>query len=164
MRAVKSLELTKAQHDWVNGWLELWGAWVSSGELDKWQFNIIWRFMQKAKGEAIPSRQMCNDDEGLFISQVVDAVMRIDEKAYQILLSYYVYGKSKLSIATYYQNIAKPRRMMTRAGGKWKKPSLRTCRREIDDILNASVYLIHNRLITVMKNPNTVDKMINSTQ
>ncbi|HGJ5879144.1 MAG TPA: antiterminator, partial [Arsenophonus nasoniae] len=86
-----------------------------------------------------------------------------DEKAYQILLSYYVYGKSKLSIATYYHNIAKPRRMMTRAGGRWKKPSRITCRREINDILNASVYLIHNRLITVMKNQKIVDKMINST-
>ncbi|QBY44144.1 antiterminator Q family protein (plasmid) [Arsenophonus nasoniae] len=161
MRAVKSLELTKAQYDWVNGWLELWGAWVSSGELDKWQFNIIWRFMQKAKGEGIPSRPMCNDDEGLLISQVVDAVMRIDEKAYQILLSYYVYGKSKLSIATYYHKIAKPRRMMTRAGGRRKRPSPRTCRREIDDIFNASLYLIHNRLLTVMKNQNTVAKMIN---
>lgn len=152
MRAVKSLELTKEQYDWVNHWLELWGAWVYSGELDKRKFNIIWRFMQKAKCEVIPSRPMCNDDEGLLISQIVNSVMWVDERAYKILLSYYVHGKSKLSIATYYHKTAKPRRMMTRAGGRWKRPSRITCRREIDDILNASVYLIHNRLLTVMKN------------
>ncbi|MFS1581499.1 MAG: antiterminator, partial [Candidatus Arsenophonus phytopathogenicus] len=59
--------------------------------------------------------------------------------------------------------IAKPRRMMTRAGRRWKRPSRITCRREIDDILNAGVYLIHNRLLTVMKNQKTVAKMINLT-
>ncbi|HGJ5863801.1 antiterminator Q family protein [Arsenophonus nasoniae] len=158
MRTVKSLELTKAQYDWVNGWLELWGAWVSSGELDKWQFNIIWRFMQKAKGEAIPSRPMCNDDEGLLISQVVDAVMRVDERAYKILLSYYVYGKSKLSIANYYHKSSQPRRMMTRGGGRWKKPSFGTYRNEIDDILNASLYLVYNMLSNVIKNANFAAK------
>ncbi|MDR5615558.1 MULTISPECIES: antiterminator Q family protein [unclassified Arsenophonus] len=163
MKAVKSLELTKAQYDWVNHWLELWGAWVYSGELDKWQFNIIWRFMKKAKGESISSRPMCRDDEGLIISEVVNSVMRVDERAYNILLSYYVHGKSKLSIATYYHKTAKPRRMMTRAGGRWKRPSPRTCRREIDDIFNASLYLIHNRLLTVMKNKNSVAKVVNFT-
>ncbi|MFM1308766.1 antiterminator, partial [Yersinia enterocolitica] len=28
---VTQLKLTKEQHDWINGWLELWGAWVYSG-------------------------------------------------------------------------------------------------------------------------------------
>ncbi|HGJ5876713.1 MAG TPA: antiterminator Q family protein [Arsenophonus sp.] len=163
MRAVKSLELTKEQYDWVNHWLELWGAWVYSREIDKWQFNIIWRFMQKAKGEAIPSRATCSDDEGLLISQVIDSVLLIDERAYQILLSYYVHGKSKLSIATYYHKTAKPRRMMTMAGGRWKRPSPRTCRREIDDIFNASLYFIYKRLLNVMKNRNFAAKMVNIT-
>ncbi|MFV9998434.1 MAG: hypothetical protein AB8W37_13170 [Arsenophonus endosymbiont of Dermacentor nuttalli] len=62
MRVVKSLELTKAQYDWVNHWLELWGAWVYLGELDKWQFNIIWRYIKRVKGEVIPSRPMCSDE------------------------------------------------------------------------------------------------------
>ncbi|MFS1539806.1 MAG: antiterminator Q family protein [Candidatus Phlomobacter fragariae] len=158
---MRELELIKAQYDWVNHWLELWGGWVYSGELDRWQFNIIWRYMKQARGEIMPLRRMCSDDEGLLISQVVDSVMRIDERGYQILLSYYVHGKSKLSIANYYHKTAKPRRMMTRAGGRCKKPSRITCRREIDDILNASLYLIYNRLLNVMKSSN---KIPNSSQ
>ncbi|EAC1666145.1 antiterminator, partial [Salmonella enterica] len=29
--SIRELNLTKEQHDWLNGWLELWGAWVYSG-------------------------------------------------------------------------------------------------------------------------------------
>ncbi|STJ19482.1 phage antiterminator Q protein [Escherichia coli] len=36
------------------------------------------------------TRPMCNDDDGMLISQVVDSVMYIDKKAFGILLSYYV--------------------------------------------------------------------------
>ncbi|HFM4338690.1 TPA: antiterminator, partial [Escherichia coli] len=25
---IRELNLTKEQHEWLNGWLELWGAWV----------------------------------------------------------------------------------------------------------------------------------------
>ena len=25
--SIRELNLTKEQHDWLNGWLELWGAW-----------------------------------------------------------------------------------------------------------------------------------------
>ncbi|MCV5792218.1 antiterminator, partial [Escherichia coli] len=24
---IRELNLTKEQHEWLNGWLELWGAW-----------------------------------------------------------------------------------------------------------------------------------------
>lgn len=33
--SIRELNLTKEQHDWLNGWLELWGAWVYSGRLEK---------------------------------------------------------------------------------------------------------------------------------
>ncbi|MBJ2645038.1 antiterminator, partial [Salmonella enterica subsp. enterica serovar Typhimurium] len=26
--SIREFNLTKEQHDWLNGWLELWGAWV----------------------------------------------------------------------------------------------------------------------------------------
>ncbi|EKY9445450.1 antiterminator, partial [Escherichia coli] len=26
--SIRELNLTKEQHEWLNGWLELWGAWV----------------------------------------------------------------------------------------------------------------------------------------
>ncbi len=32
---IRELNLTKEQRDWLNGWLELWGAWVYSGRLEK---------------------------------------------------------------------------------------------------------------------------------
>ncbi|HAX7362663.1 TPA: antiterminator, partial [Escherichia coli] len=30
---IRELNLTKEQQEWLNGWLELWGAWVYSGRL-----------------------------------------------------------------------------------------------------------------------------------
>lgn len=32
MSYIGEKELTKEQFDWLNGWLELWGAWVHSGD------------------------------------------------------------------------------------------------------------------------------------
>ncbi len=57
------------------------------------------------------TRPMCNDDDGMLISQVVDSVMYIDKKAFGILLSYYAHGSSKRAIASYYHATAKPRKM-----------------------------------------------------
>lgn len=28
--SIRELNLTKEQHDWLNGWLELWGAWCNA--------------------------------------------------------------------------------------------------------------------------------------
>lgn len=44
--SIRELNLTKEQHDWLNGWLELWGAWVYSGRLEKRMSSVIAKFME----------------------------------------------------------------------------------------------------------------------
>lgn len=144
--SIRELNLTKEQHDWLNGWLELWGSWVNSGKLDKRQSNMIAKFMESVEPCKYPSRPMCNDDDGRLISQVVDSVLRIDAKAMGILLSYYAHGSSKRAIASYYHKTAKPRKLMGRLGEGWRKPSFGTCRNEIDQILGASLFMIYQPL------------------
>lgn len=91
---IRELNLTKEQHEWLNGWLELWGAWVYSGRLEKRMSSVIAKFMESVEPGRVMTRPMCNDDDGMLISQVVDSVMYIDKKAFGILLSYYAHGSS----------------------------------------------------------------------
>ncbi|PVZ79523.1 antiterminator [Serratia sp. S1B] len=144
--AVKELNLTAEQHNWLNGWLELWGAWVYSGRLEKRQSNVIARYMESMEPSSYRARAKCNDDDGMLISQVVDSVMSIDKKAFGILLSYYAHGSSKRAIATYYHQTAKPRKFNGRLGEEWRKPSFGTCRNEVDQILSASLFLLYQPL------------------
>ncbi|QCT21780.1 antiterminator [Jejubacter calystegiae] len=158
--SVGELELTKEQHDWINGWLELWGAWVYSGRLEKRRGSMISRFMESVEPSRIMTRPMCNDDDGMLISQVVDSVMCIDKKALGILLSYYSCGASKRAIASYYHKTAKPRKIdRGRRGEGWRKPSEETCRKEVAQILNASLYLLHYPLQSAFKNRKRVEKI-----
>ncbi|QTL40580.1 antiterminator Q family protein [Xenorhabdus budapestensis] len=143
-------QLTKEQHNWIDGWLNLWGAWVHSGRLDVSHVNMIYKFMASVEPISAKSRPMCNDDEGMLISQVVDAVISIDKEAYSILLSYYAHGASKLSISTYLHEKAKPRLMQSRGGNKLRKPSLMSIRREVTEKLEASLYLLHEPLKNAM--------------
>ncbi|EEU9510095.1 hypothetical protein FWY33_12160 [Escherichia coli] len=98
--SIRELNLTKEQHDWLNGWLELWGAWVYSGRLEKRMSSVIAKFMESVEPGRVMTRPMCNDDDGMLISQVVDSVMYIDKKAFGILLSYYAHGSSTGSDTT----------------------------------------------------------------
>lgn len=149
--AVREYKLTKEQHGWLNGWLELWGAWVYSGRLDKRQSSIIAQYMAKVEPSGIPSRPMCNDDDGLLISQVVDSVMCIDKRAFGILLSYYAHGSSKRAIASYYYKTAKPRKINCgRMGEGWRKPSEETCRKEITEVLNASLFILYQPMLNAI--------------
>lgn len=157
--SVRELTLTREQHDFVDGWLQLWGAWVYSGRLDKRQSSVIAQYMATVQPQSYPSRPMCNDDDGLLISQVVDSVMCIDVKAFGILLSYYAHGSSKFSIASYYHKVASPRKMSGSASGKIRRPSIATCRREVDEILTASVYLIYFPLAKAISERKRVDKI-----
>ncbi|HBD5450233.1 TPA: DUF1133 family protein [Escherichia coli] len=102
---------------------------------------------------------MCNDDDGMLISQVVDSVMYIDKKAFGILLSYYAHGSSKRAIASYYHATAKPRKMCGRGGEGWRKPSLATCRNEIDDILKASLFVLYQPMQNAFKMRKRVEKV-----
>ena len=156
---VRELNLTKEQHDWLNGWLELWGAWVYSGRLEKRQSSVIAQYMATVEPQQVMSRPMCNDDDGMLISQVVDSVMCIDKKAFGILLSYYAHGSTEHAIAVYSHKVAIPRKIATRGGNRLKKPSLATCRREVKEILSASQYMIHFPLLKAMNERKKVGKI-----
>ncbi|AWK15349.1 antiterminator Q family protein [Candidatus Fukatsuia symbiotica] len=143
---VAQLRLNNEQYHWVNHWLERWGAWVYSGRLEKPQSSIIAHYMAKVNPQESPTRLMCNDDDGLLISRVVDTVMRVDIKAFKIVLSYYVQCTSRRAIANYYHHCASPRKMNGRGGDRVKKPSFGTCRNEIDAILEAAVWLLYQPL------------------
>ena len=157
--SIREINLTKEQHDWLNGWLELWGAWVYSGRLEKRMSSVIAKFMESVEPGRVMTRPMCNDDDGMLISQVVDSVMYIDKKAFGILLSYYAHGSSKRAIASYYHKSAIPRKMSGRGGDKIKKPSLVTCRREVDEILNASLWMIYQPLYNAFISRKSVAKL-----
>lgn len=157
--SIRELNLTKDQHDWLNGWLELWGAWVYSGRLEKRQSSVIAQYMATVEPQSYPSRPMCNDDDGLLISQVVDSVMFIDKKAFGILLSYYAHGSTKYSIACYYHKVASARKMSGSGAGKMRRPSLATCRREVEEVLNASLYILYTPLLNAFNDREKVIKI-----
>ncbi len=156
---IRELNLTKEQHDWTSNWLEQWGAWVYSGRLERRMSSVIVQFMERVEPSRVMTRPMCNDDDGMLISQVVDSVMCIDKKAMGILLSYYAHGASKYSIASYYYRIATPRKMSGRGGERMRKPSLITCRREVDEILKASLFMIFPALDFAFKMRKKVGKI-----
>lgn len=135
--------LTREQQEWLEGWLELWGAWVYSGRLEKRMSSVIAQFMERADPKRVITRPMCNDDDGMLISQVVDSVMRIDTKAFGILLSYYSHGSTEYAIASYYHDTAKPRKVSRRGRERLGKPSLSTCRREVRETLDAARYFLY---------------------
>lgn len=159
MSYIGEKELTKDQLDWLNQWLELWGAWVHSGRIDIRKINMIYKFMQTVEPDKNPTRPMCNDDDGMLISQVVDSVIATDTQAYAILLSYYANGSSKLAIASYYHGVAKPRKMQTRGGNKIRRPSLGTCRNEVDDKLKAAQWVLYEPLRNAMNSRKRVGKI-----
>lgn len=68
---------------------------------------MIAQWMATVEPLRYPERPMCNDDDGMLISQVVDSVMCIDKKAFGILLSYYSHGSTEYAIASYYHKTAK---------------------------------------------------------
>lgn len=142
----KELQLTKEQHDWVDGWLQLFGAWVYSGRLEKRMSSMIAQWMATVEPQRYPERPMCNDDDGMLISQVVDSVMCIDKKAFGILLSYYSHGSTEYAIASYYHKTAKPRKVSLRGVERLSRPSLSTCRREVKEILDTARFIIYQPL------------------
>ncbi|MER1959733.1 DUF1133 family protein [Proteus vulgaris] len=163
MSYIGEKELTDEQFRWLDGWLNLWGAWVQSGRSGR-MINMIYKFMKTVEPNTTPSRPMCNDDEGMLISQVVDSVIATDTQAYGILLSYYAHGSSKLSIASYYHRVAKPRKMQTKGGNRFKKPSLGTCRNDVDAKLKAAQWLLYEPLRNAMNNRKRVAKVKKITE
>ncbi len=112
------LKLTKEQEDWLQPWLERWGAWVYTGRIEKRQSSIIAEYMATVEPRHYPERPICNDDDGMLITRVVDQRYAIDRRAFDLLLSRYVYGSSDRAIANYYHAVAKPRAMVNAMGNQ----------------------------------------------
>ncbi|MGW9793853.1 antiterminator Q family protein [Serratia sp. 121840015-1] len=141
------LKLTEDQEAWLHPWLERWGAWVYTGRLERRQSSIIAEYMATVEPQQYPTRPICNDDDGMLITRVVDQLYAIDRRAFGLLLSRYVHGSSDRAIAKYYHAVAKPRQMSRRCGSPaYRKPSHRTCRREVAEILSAAEYLLYQPL------------------
>lgn len=141
------LKLTKEQENWLQPWLECWGAWVYTGRLEKRQSSIIAEYMATVEPQNYPERPICNDDDGMLITRVVDLIYAIDRRAFGLLLSRYVHGSSDRAIAKYYYAVAKPRVMIRRNGQPgFRRPSHITCRREVSEILAAAEYLLYQPL------------------
>lgn len=149
---VHDMKLSDEQHQWIDGWLQQWGAWCYSGRLEKRMTSVIAKYMEAADPTRVmPSRPMCNDDDGMLISQVVDRVLAIDKKALGIIYSYYEFCASKREIASYLFGTAKPRKIIVGRGGNgWRRPSFRTCQREVDQILDAALWMIYRELYPAM--------------
>lgn len=141
------LKLNKEQEEWLQPWLERWGAWVYTGRMERRQSSIIAEYMATVEPRHYPERPICNDDDGMLITRVVDQLYAIDRKAFGLLLSRYVHGSSDRAIATYYHAVAKPRAMVRRNGQPgFRRPSHTTCRREVSEILAAAEYLLYQPL------------------
>lgn len=140
------LELTNEQFRWIDGWLQLWGAWTRTGRIDKPMMNMIAKFMATVQPQE-PSKPVCSDDDGLLISVVIrDYLKNIDENAWRVLFAYYVCDSSEIRIASWQHAISGPRLMRTRGENKYKKPSITTIRREVKAQINASLFCLYQPL------------------
>lgn len=156
MSSIKSISdglvLGAEQEAWLQGWLSKFGAWVYSGRLEKRQSSIIAEFMVTVEKRDYPEREMCNDDDGMLITKVVDKIYHIDRIAFTLLLLRYAFVSSDRAIARYYYGIAQPRQMVRRNRTlEYRKPSMATCRREVKEIIRSAEYLIYPHLYNAFK-------------
>lgn len=157
------LELTKEQHQWIDQWLQLWGAWSQSGKIDKAMINMIAKFMSTVEPQEA-SRPVCSDDDGMLIDAVIRHYLKnIDENAWRVIFAYYVCNASEIRIASWQHAVSKPRVMKTRAGNQYKRPSLSTIRREVKDVINASLYCLHQPLQNAFNEREIAKKMTNNS-
>lgn len=149
MRKFSELELTEKQEEFVDSWMYKWGAWVRSGRLDKAQVTIIALLMQSMI-PAEPSDQMCADDEGMMISQIVDQFFFKNDRALRfIVFSYYVNKCPVSRIAIKLRERCGEVRMQPCAGkSNIRSPSLQTVRRDVEKDLLLAKAIIHELLVT----------------
>ena len=156
MSSIKSisdgLTLDPEREVWLQGWLSKFGAWVYSGRLEKRQSSIIAEFMATVERRDYPEREMCNDDDGMLITKVVDRIYHIDRIAFTLLLLRYAFVSSDRAIARYYYGISQPRQMVRRNRTiEYRRPSMSTCRRESKEIIAYAEYLIYPHLYDAFK-------------
>lgn len=153
------LELTKEQHQWIDQWLQLWGAWSQTGKIDKAMINMIAKFMATVEPQQA-SRPVCSDDDGMMIDAVLRHYLKnIDENAWRVIFAYYVCNSSEIRIATWQHAVSKPRLMKTRAGNQYKRPSLSTTRREVKDTINAALFCLYQPLQNAFNSRENVRKV-----
>lgn len=153
------LELTNDQHQWVDQWLQLWGAWCQTGKIDKAMINMIARFMATVEPQQA-SRPVCSDDDGMLIDAVIRHYLKnVDENAWRVVFAYYVCNSSEIRIASWQHAVSKPRLMKTRGGNQYKHPSISTIRREVKQIINASLFCLYQPLQNAFNNRENVRKI-----
>ncbi|MDH2394628.1 antiterminator Q family protein [Providencia rettgeri] len=147
------LVLDKDREIWLQNWLSLFGAWVYSGRLEKRQGSMIAQFMATVERRSYPDRPMCSDDDGLLINNVFSIIYHLDIDAFKMLISRYVYCVSDRAIAKCRHDNYELRVMARRNGlPRERKPSMSTCRREVEEILKAAEYLLYQPLVDAFKN------------
>lgn len=147
------LQLDEEREAWLQNWLARFGAWVYSGRLVKRQSSMIAEFMATVERRSYPDRPTCSDEDGLLIQGVVDLLYHLDREAFKMLLARYVFCASDREIARQHHKACAPRVMARRNGMlRSRKPSLSTCRREVDEILKAAEYLLYQPLVDAFKN------------
>lgn len=153
------LELTNEQHQWIDQWLQLWGAWCQIGKIDKAMINMIAKFMATVEPQA-PSRPACSDDDGLLIDAVIRHYLKnVDENAWKVIFAYYVCNSSEIRIASWQHAVSKPRLMKTRAGNQYKHPSISTIRREVKQVINAALFCLYQPLQNAFNDRESVRKI-----
>ncbi|WP_434669152.1 antiterminator Q family protein [Klebsiella sp. B345] len=157
------LELTNEQHQWIDQWLQLWGAWCQTGNIDKAMINMIAKFTATVEPQA-SSRPVCSDDDGIVIDAVIRNYLKnVDENAWKVVFTYYVCNSSEIRIASWQHAVCKPRLMKTRAGNQYKHPSISTIRREVKQVINAALFCLYQPLQNAFIDRDNVSKNAKNT-
>lgn len=145
---LSTLTLNNEQEKWVKEWLYKWGAWIRTGRLDKREVNIIGRLMDSMiPGQA--QEPICNDEEGLMISKVIDEFfLTQDKELHFIIYGYYVNKMTVHRLMTILYDEIKPRLMQSCSGkSDIRKPSKRTLLRYVKERLDLANAIIHELLL-----------------
>ena len=121
--------------------------------------NMIAKFMATVEGQQ-SSRPMCSDDDGMLIDAVIRHYLKnVDENAWRVVFAYYVCNSSEIRLASWQPAVSKPRLMKTRGGNQYKHPSISTIRREVKQIINASLFCLYQPLQNAFNNRENVRKI-----
>lgn len=158
------LELNNEQHQWIDQWLQLWGAWAQTGKINKSMINMIAKFMATVQPQEV-SRPVCSDDDGMLIDAVLRHYLKsIDENAWRVIFAYYVCNSSEIRIASWQHAVSGPRVMKTRSGNQYKRPSISTIRREVKDTINAALFCLYQPMQNAFIDRDNARKIAKNTQ
>lgn len=141
--------LDAKKQEWIEQRLNEWGAWVFSGLDLENRMNMIAKLMQKADPNLITqsTREMCNDELGLLISNLVGyCIKQPCPQDFKYLEAKYVYGSSIYAIAKWQWQ-------------KDKSKSLSTWKRAVKESINASEWILAKFLDLAIKNHKNAIKL-----